>query len=64
MRGNSKDMKDQISFKDEQANLWDYLKSCSDEAFLFYAGDEYAGVNPTGLRLSKNEQGKLTYEGY
>lgn len=64
MRGNSKDIGDQIGFKDDQANLWDYLKSCNDEAFLFYAGNEYAGVNSNGLRLSKNAQGKLTYEGY
>lgn len=64
MRGNSKDIRDQISLKDDPSNLWDYLKSCNDESFLFYAGDEYAGVNPNGLRLKKNAQGKLSYEGY
>lgn len=64
MRGNSKAYEDQIGFGQDQEDLFTYLKTCSSERYLYYAGANYKGRSQQGMYLKKNEQGALTYPEY
>lgn len=71
MRGNSKSYTDQIGFdRDMDRNaFYDFLKTCSDEDFIYYAGATYKGKSTNGLYLkSCIPDGETTpvllYEGY
>lgn len=64
MRGNSKSYEDQIGFGKDQEDLFTYLKTCSSEEYLYYAGANYKGRSQQGMYLKKNEKGELAYPEY
>ncbi|MGL4292389.1 MAG: hypothetical protein ACRCSQ_02240 [Bacteroidales bacterium] len=71
MRGNSKSYADQIGFDRDIARdtFQEYLKTCSDEDFVYYAGATYKGKSTNGLYLKSTvRDGETTpvllYDGY
>lgn len=70
MRGDSKSYEDQIGFDRDipQNELYEFLKTCSDEDFAYYAGAVYKGKSTQGLYLKRNLENdsipELLYEGY
>lgn len=67
LRGNVKDFADQILPKDDpadsDADVLDYLLSCSDAELLEVLGDQYQAGNPEGLKLMHDGE-SFSYEGY
>lgn len=70
MRGNSKNYADQIGFDKDipRDEYYEFLKNCSDEDFVYYAGATYKGKSTDGLylkqSLDQNMVPTLRYEGY
>lgn len=62
MRGNSKSYADQIKF-DQNSDFWEFLKTCSSDEYIYYAGAQYKGLNRTGLYLQNNNN-RLMYPEY
>ena len=49
VRGNPNSYEDQIQHSEDKENLYEYLKTCSDEKFIYYTGAQYKGQNKTPL---------------
>ncbi len=64
LRGRSNMYEDQISFDQDQADLWNYLKSATAEEFELYAGGHYKGVETTSLTLVNQTDSTLILQGY
>lgn len=67
MRGNSKSYEDQIGFDRDvpRGNFYEFLKTCSDEDLVYYAGAAYRGKSTDGLYLAwDSEKEKHLYNGY
>ena len=64
MRGNSKEVNDQVGFEDDVDDLWNFYNTCSDSELLKYVGSGYKGISNKGLTLFENEWGMVSYEGY
>lgn len=65
MRGNSKRYEDQIGFDKDVNDLFDYLKSCPDSMYVYYAGANYKGRSRQGMYLRKGAAGnQLSYPDY
>lgn len=71
MRGDSKSYADQIGFNRDidRNNFHEFLQTCSDEDFVYYAGATYKGKSTTGLYLKSfvpagETAASLRYEGY
>ena len=65
MRGNSKKYEDQISVTKDVDDLFEYLKTCSDEDYMYYSGANYKGRSHEGMYLHKDTATlKLSYNNY
>ena len=51
MRGNSKKYEDQIGLAEDKDDIFDFLKNCTDEEYLYYAGANYKGDSQQGMYL-------------
>lgn len=67
LRGNVKNYSDQILINNDpvpdEQNVFEYLKTCSDEELLNIMGDQYQAGNPEGLKLT-HDGSRFYYEGY
>lgn len=64
LRGNSRNVEDQISLSHPAAqaeDLYEYLKNCTDEEYMEVMGDAYKGKNTTGLKLMYTGTGNSRY---
>ncbi|MFT0672444.1 hypothetical protein AAH088_15460 [Bacteroides hominis] len=65
MRGNSKRYEDQIGFDKDVDDLFEYLKSCPDNMYVYYAGANYKGRSRQGMYLRKRAaDNQLFYPDY
>lgn len=70
LKGNARSFEDQIQINDPAAqkpDLYEYLKTCSDEEYMRLMGDAYKGWHTEGLKLKYNGEGAtpaFTYENY
>ena len=65
LRGNSKKYEDQIGFdKDIKGDMFEYLKTCSDDEYIYYAGANYKGISQDGMYLAKLTDNTLHYPDY
>lgn len=63
MRGNSKIYQDQINFTKDVDDLWEHLKNCSDQDFVYYSGAQYKGQS-TDAMYYRNINGHLLLDKY
>lgn len=65
MRGNSKRYEDQIGFDKDVDDLFEYLKNCPDNMYVYYAGANYKGRSRQGMYLRKRAaDNQLFYPDY
>lgn len=70
LQGNARSFEDQIQISDpaaQQADLYAYLKTCSDTEYMRLMGDAYKGQNLAGLKLKHtfdSDHTSFTYENY
>ena len=67
LRGNSKKYEDQISIaKDKDIDdTFEFLKTCSDEDYIYYSGANYKGRSQEGMYLHHDiVNNVLNYDGY
>ena len=67
MRGNTKKYEDQIGLSDEpgpEVDIFEYLKTCTSEQYLYYAGANYKGLSQDGMYLRKSAENTLLYPEY
>lgn len=64
LQGQAKTFRDQIGFDKDKEDLWEYLKTCSNDEYYSYCGDAYKGIVTIGMRLANNGQGVLLYPKY
>lgn len=64
LKGNARSFDDQIQITDavaQKSDLYDYLKTCTDEQYIALMGDAYKGTNHTGLKLMYTGTGSASY---
>lgn len=64
LKGNARSFDDQIQITDpvaQESDLYDYLKTCSDDQYIELMGDAYKGTNHTGLKLIYTGTGSASY---
>ncbi len=64
LRGTSNSYSDQISHSEDQPDLWNFLKTASDEDYKKYAGGHYKGLSRTPLEYGKDESGQPIFTDY
>lgn len=64
LQGQAKTFADQIGFDKDKEDLWEYLKTCSNDEYYSYCGDGYKGIVTIGMKLKNNGQGVLLYPKY